>query len=36
MMMKVLSENAAAAGKFEYEHGLSIYVETDNHRLLWQ
>ena len=35
MMIKVLSENTAASGKFEYEHGLSLYVETDKHRLLF-
>lgn len=35
MMVKVLSENTAASKNFGCEHGLSLYVETDKHRLLF-
>lgn len=35
MMLKVLSENTAASEDFGCEHGLSLYVETGQHRLLF-
>ena len=35
MMIKVLSENTAASDEFGCEHGLSLYVETNRHRLLF-
>ena len=35
MMLKVLSENTTASKEFGYEHGLSLYVETEKHRLLF-
>lgn len=34
-MIKVLSENTAASEEFGCEHGLSLYVETEKHRLLF-
>lgn len=35
MIIKVLSENTAATKEFGYEHGLSLYVETAKHSLLF-
>lgn len=35
MIIKVLSENTAASEEFGCEHGLSLYVETEKHRLLF-
>lgn len=35
MIIKVLSENTAASDEFGCEHGLSLYVETGKHRLLF-
>lgn len=35
MIIKVLSENTAASKEFGCEHGLSLYAETDRHRLLF-
>lgn len=35
MILKGLSENTAASEDFCCEHGLSLYVETDQHRLLF-
>lgn len=35
MIIKVLAENTAASQTFECEHGLSLYVETKKHRLLF-
>lgn len=35
MIVKVLSENTAASDAFGCEHGLSLYVETGRHRLLF-
>lgn len=35
MMIKVLTENTAASEEFGCEHGLSLYVETKKHRLLF-
>jgi len=35
MMLKVLSENTAASEDFGCEHGLSLYAETNQHRLLF-
>lgn len=35
MIIKVLSENTAASEEFGCEHGLSLYMETQKHRLLF-
>lgn len=35
MIIKVLSENTAASEEFECEHGLSLHIETDKHRILF-
>lgn len=35
MIVKVLSENTSASAEFGREHGLSLYIETENHRLLF-
>ncbi|MEA4932862.1 MAG: MBL fold metallo-hydrolase [Lawsonibacter sp.] len=35
MIIKVLAENTAVSETFECEHGLSLYVETEKHRLLF-
>lgn len=35
MIIQVLSENTALSEDFGYEHGLSLYVETEKHRLLF-
>ncbi len=35
MMIKVLSDNRAASDNFDREHGLSLYVKTRQHRLLF-
>ncbi|NLV86179.1 MAG: MBL fold metallo-hydrolase [Clostridiales bacterium] len=35
MMIKVLSDNRAASDTFGQEHGLSLYVKTRQHRLLF-
>ena len=34
MKIYVLMENSPSDGNFQAEHGLSLYVETQNHRLL--
>ncbi|MEA4832413.1 MAG: MBL fold metallo-hydrolase [Oscillospiraceae bacterium] len=35
MIIKVLSENTSISEKLSCEHGLSLYIETVNHRLLF-
>lgn len=35
MTIQVLSENTSVSENFGYEHGLSLYVETPKHRLLF-
>ncbi|NCC87966.1 MAG: MBL fold metallo-hydrolase [Clostridia bacterium] len=35
LTIKVLAENTAISNEFLAEHGLSLYVETDNHNLLF-
>ncbi len=35
MLVKVLAENTAAADGFRAEHGLSLYIETKKHKLLF-
>jgi Metal-dependent hydrolases of the beta-lactamase superfamily II len=35
MILKVLTENTAVSCGFKCEHGLSLYIETDRHRLLF-
>ena len=35
LIIKVLAENTAISNEFLAEHGLSLYVETDNHKLLF-
>lgn len=35
MIVKVLSENTSVSEKLGSEHGLSLYIETENHRLLF-
>lgn len=35
MIIKVLTENTALDSTFECEHGLSLYIETKNHRILF-
>ena len=34
MKVKVLAENTALNGSFVFEHGLSLYIETKQHRIL--
>lgn len=34
MKLVVLSDNRTASSEFETEHGLSVYLETDNHKIL--
>ena len=35
MRIAVLSENTSASEGFESEHGLSLYIETKKHKLLF-
>ena len=35
MVIKVLSENTAAAPEFKAEHGLSLFIETGDHKILF-
>ena len=35
MVIKTLVENTAIADKFESVHGLSLYIETKKHKLLF-
>ncbi len=35
MKIKVLAENTALCDRFGFEHGLSLYIETKKHRLLF-
>lgn len=35
MKITVLAENTAASDEFLSEHGLSLYIETNNHKLLF-
>ncbi|MFA7660406.1 MAG: MBL fold metallo-hydrolase [Anaerovoracaceae bacterium] len=35
MIVKVLAENTSASKEFGNEHGLSLYLETENHKLLF-
>ncbi len=35
MILKVLAENTALNDEFLYEHGLSLYIETKNHKILF-
>ena len=35
MIVKVLSENTASSEKFGCEHGLSLYIETDTNKILF-
>ncbi len=35
MIIKVLTENTAVSKDFECEHGLSLYIETKNHKILF-
>ena len=35
MIIKVLVENTALNDEFKHEHGLSLYVETEHHKLLF-
>ncbi|MGI6316541.1 MAG: MBL fold metallo-hydrolase [Christensenellales bacterium] len=35
MIVKVLSENTASSEKLGSEHGLSFYIETENHKILF-
>lgn len=35
MNIKVLTENTALSENFQAEHGLSLYIETDNHKILF-
>lgn len=35
MIVKVLSENTTSSEKFESEHGLSLYIETGTHKVLF-
>ncbi len=35
MIVKVLSENTSASPEFGNEHGLSLYIETENHKHLF-
>ncbi len=35
MNVKVLMENTALSSEFHSEHGLSLYIETENHKILF-
>jgi 7,8-dihydropterin-6-yl-methyl-4-(beta-D-ribofuranosyl)aminobenzene 5'-phosphate synthase len=35
MIIKMLMENTSCSPKLKYEHGLSVYVETENHKILF-
>lgn len=35
MIIKILIENTACSPSFQSEHGLSVYIETKNHRILF-
>lgn len=35
MVIKVLSENTSASENFGSEHGLSLYIEANNHKILF-
>ena len=35
MIIKVLTENTAVSSKFKAEHGLSLYIETNGHKILF-
>lgn len=35
MIIKTLAENTSNDAQFETEHGLSLYIETSKHKLLF-
>ncbi|HWQ89240.1 MAG TPA: MBL fold metallo-hydrolase [Desulfitobacteriaceae bacterium] len=35
MLIKTLAENTAVSEEYESEHGLSLYIKTDSHKLLF-
>jgi 7,8-dihydropterin-6-yl-methyl-4-(beta-D-ribofuranosyl)aminobenzene 5'-phosphate synthase len=35
MTVKALVENTSVSARLGYEHGLSLYLETQNHKLLF-
>ena len=35
MIVKVLSENTSSSEKLGSEHGLSLYIETETHKILF-
>ncbi len=35
MLVRVLSENTSSSGKLDSEHGLSLYIETGTHKILF-
>jgi len=35
MIVKTLVENTSVSEKFSYEHGLSLYIETSKHKILF-
>lgn len=35
MLIKVLAENTSLSDKFDNEHGLSLYIETGKHKILF-
>ncbi len=35
MIVKMLVENTSTSEKFSYEHGLSLYIETSKHKILF-
>jgi len=35
MILKVLSENTTSSEKLDSEHGLSLYIETETHKILF-
>ena len=35
MIIKVLTENTSVSPKFKAEHGLSLYIETNGHKILF-
>lgn len=35
MIIKVLVENTSSSDEFGFEHGLSLFIETENHNLLF-
>ncbi|NLL51396.1 MAG: MBL fold metallo-hydrolase [Peptococcaceae bacterium] len=35
MIVKTLAENTAVSGEFQAEHGLSLYIETRKHKILF-